>query len=75
MNKFLKKTESVPPNNRSWTAWSQLLEEGRIIKRKQNLWEVPISSDFSEIRFSANGNIFSLYLQHNLSAGTITHAG
>ena len=74
MNKSLKKTDSLPPNNRRWTAWSQLLEEGRIIKRKQNLWEVPVSSDFSEIRFSANGNISSLYLQHNHSAGTITHA-
>lgn len=74
MNKSQKKTDSLPPNNRSWTAWSQLLEEGRIIKRKRNLWEVPVSSDFPEIRFSANRNIFSLYLQHNLSAGTITHA-
>lgn len=45
-----------------------------IIKRKQNLWEVPVSSDFCEIRFRANGNVSPLYLQHNLSAGPITHA-
>lgn len=45
-----------------------------MIKSKQNLWEVTVSSDSSEIRHSANGNLSSLYSQHNLSAGTITHA-
>lgn len=44
-----------------------------IIKRKQNLWEVPVSSDFCEISFSANRNVSPLYLQHNLSAGPISH--